>query len=388
MDTKATGQLIAARRKERGLSQLELAKRLHVTDKAVSRWETGRGMPALETLEPLGEVLGLTVSELLAGRELTEAELPETAGKQILEGLRKARKQLWCGAAVGEVLGLTVSELLAGRELTEAELPETAGKQILEGLRKARKQLWCGAAVMLAAMGLAAGLFLGWHYVTSVEVTDVAAADRTALTRQAERYLSQLNRESRGAGGTLSMVDLEQRGNYLAALCVEEDEGWDLCIYEERYLSQLNRESRGAGGTLSMVDLEQRGNYLAALCVEEDEGWDLCIYDRDSVFKNRWKATGGAFGMECGTVNSWNFGSAQGETVIAFGGWGLPQDIKAYSFEHDGITCIAPVGDGGRLLDLFVVPDSRTIAPANLTLLDESGRMLPYPNPWKPERNS
>lgn len=294
MDTKATGQLIAARRKERGLSQLELAKRLHVTDKAVSRWETGRGMPALETLEPLGEVLGLTVSELLAGRELTEAELPETAGKQILEGMRKARKQLWCGAAV-----------------------------------------------MLAAMGLAAGLFLGWHYVTSVEVTDVAAADRTALTRQAERYLS-----------------------------------------------QLNRESRSAGGTLSMVDLEQRGNYLAALCVEEDEGWDLCIYDRDSVFKNRWKATGGAFGMECGTVNSWNFGSAQGETVIAFGGWGLPQDIKAYSFEHDGITCIAPVGDGGRLLDLFVVPDSRTIAPANLTLLDESGRMLPYPNPWKPERNS
>lgn len=294
MDTKATGRLIAARRKERGLSQLELATQLHVTDKAVSRWETGRGMPALETLEPLGEVLGLTVSELLAGRELTEAELPAAAGKQILEGMRKARKQLWCGAAV-----------------------------------------------MLAAMGLAAGLFFGWHYVTSVEVTDVAAADRTALTRQAERYLS-----------------------------------------------RLNRESRGAGGTLSMVDLEQRGNYLAALCVEEDGGWDLCIYDRDAVFKNRWKANGGAFGMECGTVNSWNFGSPQREAVIVFGGWGLPQDIRAYSFEHDGITYIAPAGDGGKLLDLFVVPDSRTIAPANLALLAESGRRLPYPNPWQPERNA
>ena len=45
MDAKATGALIAQRRKQRALSQAELAERLHVTDKAVSRWETGRGMP-------------------------------------------------------------------------------------------------------------------------------------------------------------------------------------------------------------------------------------------------------------------------------------------------------------------------------------------------------
>ena len=55
MDAKATGTLIAARRKEKGLSQAELAERLHVTDKAVSRWETGRGMPAIDSLEPLAE---------------------------------------------------------------------------------------------------------------------------------------------------------------------------------------------------------------------------------------------------------------------------------------------------------------------------------------------
>ena len=51
MDAKTTGALIARRRKERSLSQAELAERLHVTDKAVSRWETGRGMPGLESLE-------------------------------------------------------------------------------------------------------------------------------------------------------------------------------------------------------------------------------------------------------------------------------------------------------------------------------------------------
>ena len=57
MNAQLTGQLIAARRRELGLSQMELAELLHVTDKAVSRWETGRGMPAVDTLEPLAEIL-------------------------------------------------------------------------------------------------------------------------------------------------------------------------------------------------------------------------------------------------------------------------------------------------------------------------------------------
>ena len=54
MDAGKTGALIARRRKELGLSQGELAARLRVTDKAISKWETGRGMPGLDSLEPLG----------------------------------------------------------------------------------------------------------------------------------------------------------------------------------------------------------------------------------------------------------------------------------------------------------------------------------------------
>ena len=55
MDAKATGGLIARRRKEQNWSQGDLAERLHVTDKAVSRWETGRGLPSVDLLEPLAE---------------------------------------------------------------------------------------------------------------------------------------------------------------------------------------------------------------------------------------------------------------------------------------------------------------------------------------------
>ena len=88
MDTKKTGELIAQCRKARGMSQGELASRLHVTDKAVSKWETGRGMPGIDMLEPLAEALGLSVSELLSGQRLTAEELPKAAGGQIVESMR------------------------------------------------------------------------------------------------------------------------------------------------------------------------------------------------------------------------------------------------------------------------------------------------------------
>ena len=51
MNAKATGELIAACRKALEMSQAELAARIHVTDKAVSRWETGRGLPSVDLLE-------------------------------------------------------------------------------------------------------------------------------------------------------------------------------------------------------------------------------------------------------------------------------------------------------------------------------------------------
>ena len=86
MDAGKTGELIAARRKELGLSQEELARRIHVTDKAVSKWETGRGMPGIQSLEPLAEVLELSVSELLSGQRLTAEELPQAAERTSITG--------------------------------------------------------------------------------------------------------------------------------------------------------------------------------------------------------------------------------------------------------------------------------------------------------------
>ena len=66
------GNLIAALRSEKGLSQSELGLMLGVTNKAVSRWETGRGYPDTALLLKLSEILGITVDELLKG-ELSSA---------------------------------------------------------------------------------------------------------------------------------------------------------------------------------------------------------------------------------------------------------------------------------------------------------------------------
>ena len=68
MDNIQFGAFVAQLRKEQGLTQKELADRLNVTDKAVSKWETGKGFPDLKTLEPLAEALGVSLVELMQGK--------------------------------------------------------------------------------------------------------------------------------------------------------------------------------------------------------------------------------------------------------------------------------------------------------------------------------
>ena len=82
MDAKKTGALIAERRKALGLTQKELAGRLIVSDKAVSKWETGAGYPEVTMLPLLAETLGITVDELLAGEVRADAPAPEPAAPQ------------------------------------------------------------------------------------------------------------------------------------------------------------------------------------------------------------------------------------------------------------------------------------------------------------------
>lgn len=71
------GRFISQLRKEKGYTQKQLAQRLYISDKAISKWERGLSMPDVSLLLPLAAALGVTVTELLEGRRLAAEEQPD-----------------------------------------------------------------------------------------------------------------------------------------------------------------------------------------------------------------------------------------------------------------------------------------------------------------------
>ena len=70
MDRYVTGAVIRELREKKNLTQEELAGKIYVSGKAVSKWETGQGFPDISLLEPLAEALGISVIELLSGEDI------------------------------------------------------------------------------------------------------------------------------------------------------------------------------------------------------------------------------------------------------------------------------------------------------------------------------
>lgn len=72
MDAKKTGTFIYINRKKQGLSQKELAEQLHISDKAISKWERGLSFPDISMLIPLSETLDISLYDLLTGGKYNE----------------------------------------------------------------------------------------------------------------------------------------------------------------------------------------------------------------------------------------------------------------------------------------------------------------------------
>ena len=85
MDLLKIGAFIAEKRKDKKLTQLQLAELLHVTDRAVSKWECGRSMPDSSIMLELCETLGISVNELLTGEELNMENYNRQAELNLIE---------------------------------------------------------------------------------------------------------------------------------------------------------------------------------------------------------------------------------------------------------------------------------------------------------------
>ena len=92
MDQIQIGKFIAACRKEMGLTQAQLAEKMSVSDRAVSKWETGKNMPDSSIMLDLCAELGITVNDLLNGRRIAMENYKDIAEKTMFE-MRQAKEQ-------------------------------------------------------------------------------------------------------------------------------------------------------------------------------------------------------------------------------------------------------------------------------------------------------
>ncbi len=113
MENQKIGVFICEARKAKGLTQKQLSEALGVTDKAVSKWERGVSCPDISLLTPLAGVLGVTVTELLAGEAQPPAPEAEAQVKTALTYSASVTGQRWARARWYGFVGLTFSCLVA-----------------------------------------------------------------------------------------------------------------------------------------------------------------------------------------------------------------------------------------------------------------------------------
>lgn len=98
MNQEKIGKFIARKRKEKGLTQFELAEKMGVTDKSISNWENGKNMPDLSLFNPLCFELGITINELISGeeieKELYQKKLEENIINVMIDTKRKNHKRM------------------------------------------------------------------------------------------------------------------------------------------------------------------------------------------------------------------------------------------------------------------------------------------------------
>ena len=125
MDQIKIGKFIAECRKNAGLTQMQLAEKLNITDRAVSKWETGKAMPDSSVMLELCDILKITVNDLLSGERIS-MENNDRKNEQLLldmaKELEQKNKTIWMTMWV--IMIVSMIALLAGIFAAAFLIPE------------------------------------------------------------------------------------------------------------------------------------------------------------------------------------------------------------------------------------------------------------------------
>ena len=125
MDQLKIGKFIAECRKQKNLTQMQLAEKLGITDKAISKWERGIAMPDTSIMLELCEILGISVNELLSGEKICMENNDQKNEQLLLEmakKLEKKSKTIW--NAMWTIMTVSIIGLIGGLAIIAFFMPE------------------------------------------------------------------------------------------------------------------------------------------------------------------------------------------------------------------------------------------------------------------------
>ena len=173
MNKERLGDFIGSERKNLGLTQRDLAARLHVTDKAVSKWERGLSYPDVTLLEPLAAALDLTVEELMACRRQAAKGAEETMQSLLdisRDSVRQERRRSWQRLVAVLVLLAVTAAVVAYTQIVVTE------ERIISMWSCRGRAVFCGCGVWETWTSMA----LPWKTSSAVRWSTIWTAAGTA----------------------------------------------------------------------------------------------------------------------------------------------------------------------------------------------------------------
>lgn len=147
MDQVKIGRFVAECRKGKGLTQAKLAEALGITDRAVSKWETGKSMPDASLMLPLCDILGISVNELLSGEHIEMENYSKIAEENLVELKRQQEEHVKLLLTLEYVIGFSCS-------ITFIVLMFVAAYLV-------KQPLWQGLLIAFAIAEFAVGMHFG-----------------------------------------------------------------------------------------------------------------------------------------------------------------------------------------------------------------------------------